>query len=146
MQEVEGSSHLADAAVVARHVVEGHGLAKLVVLAKLFRLLEQVESAIDVLLLQVVNCEDIADLAKLLACACEFTRSRAEMDLLNFQEFLQDANCFNVFALNKSSHVKISFKSVDRKVWTICSYSHEAEHGWLPLKTLTRLGEDERRS
>lgn len=35
LQEVEGRAHLADPAVVASHVIEGHGLSKLVVLAKL---------------------------------------------------------------------------------------------------------------
>ena len=36
LQEVQGSSHLANTAVVARHVVEGHGLAQFVVLTKFF--------------------------------------------------------------------------------------------------------------
>ena len=33
LQEVEGSSHLANASVVTSHVIEGHCLAKLVILA-----------------------------------------------------------------------------------------------------------------
>ena len=33
LQEVEGSSHLSNASVVACHVIEGHCLTKLIVLA-----------------------------------------------------------------------------------------------------------------
>lgn len=85
LEEVQGCAHLSNAAIVASHVVEGHGLSKLVVLAQLLRLLEEVERAVDVLLLQVVDCEDVTDFAQLLAGACELTRCRAEVHLLDLE-------------------------------------------------------------
>ena len=66
MQKIQGRSHFADAPVVASHVVERHGLTELVVFAKDLRLLQEVESTIDILLFEVVDCEDIADFAQLL--------------------------------------------------------------------------------
>ena len=108
MEEVESRSHLTDASVVTSHVIEGHSLAEFIVLTELLRLLEQVESAVDVFLFQVINCEDVADLAKLLACSCEFSRSSSEMHLLDLQELLQDANSLHIFALLQ----KIKQKSV----------------------------------
>ena len=73
LQEVESCAHFADSTIVAGHVVEGHGLTKFVVFAELFRLLQQVQSAVDVLLLEVVDGKDVTDFAELLASACEFT-------------------------------------------------------------------------
>ena len=67
LQEVERCAHLADSSIVASHVVECHGLTELVGLAQLLTLLEQVESRIDILLLQVVDGEDVANFAQLLA-------------------------------------------------------------------------------
>ena len=72
LQEVESRAHFADSTIVAGHVVEGHGLTKLVVFTELFRLLQQVQSAIDVLFLEVVDGKDVTDFAELLAGACEF--------------------------------------------------------------------------
>jgi hypothetical protein len=42
LEEVQRRPHFADPTVVASHIVEGHRLAKLIILAKFFRLLEQV--------------------------------------------------------------------------------------------------------
>lgn len=79
LQKVKGSSHFTDSSVVAGHVVEGHGLAELVVLAELFGLLEQVQGTVDVLLLQVVDCQNIADLAQLFAGSSELSGVGAEV-------------------------------------------------------------------
>ena len=73
LQEVESSAHFADSTIVAGHVVEGHGLTKLVIFTELFRLLQQVQSAVDVLLLEIVDGKDVTDFAELLASASEFT-------------------------------------------------------------------------
>jgi len=39
LQKIEGGPHLTNPAIVARHVVEGHGLPQLIVLAQLLRFL-----------------------------------------------------------------------------------------------------------
>ena len=57
--------------VVTGHVVEGHGLAEFVILTELLWLLEQVYCAVDVLFLQVVDRQDVANLAQLLAGSSE---------------------------------------------------------------------------
>ena len=72
LQEVKSSAHFANSTIVAGHVVEGHSLTKLVVFTELFRLLQQVQSAIDVFLLEVVDSKDVTDFAELLASACKF--------------------------------------------------------------------------
>ena len=88
MQEVECGSHFANASVVASHVVECHGLSQFVVLAQLLTLFEQVQSTVDVLLLQVVDGEDVADFAQLLARACEFSRRSSKMNFFDLQKLL----------------------------------------------------------
>ena len=40
LEEIQGGPHLPNTSVVASHIVEGHGLAELVVLAQLLRLLQ----------------------------------------------------------------------------------------------------------
>ena len=99
LQEIESCAHFANSTIVASHVVEGHSLTKLVVFTELFRLLQQVQSAIDVFFLEVVDSEDVADLAQLLAGSCELFRSRAKVHFLDFKELFKDANCFNILAL-----------------------------------------------
>lgn len=99
LQEVECRAHLADPAVVASHVVVGHGLAELVVLAELLTLAQKVERRVDVLLLQVVDSKDVTNFAQLLAAAREFLRVRAEVGLLDLEELLEDTDGFNVLAL-----------------------------------------------
>ena len=99
LQEVERCAHLADSPIVARHVVEGHGLTELVGLAKLLALLEQVERRVDVLLLQVVDGEDVANFAQLLARLRKFFRVRAEVGFLNFEKLLEDADGLNILGL-----------------------------------------------
>ena len=101
LQKVEGGAHFADAAVVASHIVEGHGLAEFVVLAEFLRLLQQIKRRVHVLLLQVVNGQNIANLAQLLAGAREFLRSRSKVHFLYFQKFLKDANCLYIFGLKQ---------------------------------------------
>ena len=71
LEEVERCTHLSNTAVVASHVVEGHGLTELVVLAKLLRLFQQIQRTVNVFLLQVVHGKDITNLAELLAGAGE---------------------------------------------------------------------------
>ena len=73
LQEVKSSAHFANSTIVACHVVESHSLAKLVVFTKLFRLLQQVQSAVDVLLLEIIDGKDVTDFAELLASTSEFT-------------------------------------------------------------------------
>ena len=85
LQKIESSAHFADASVVASHVVECHGLAELIVFAEFFGLLEQVEGAVDVLLFQIINSEDVADLAKLFAALRKLLRICAEMLLFYFE-------------------------------------------------------------
>ena len=63
LQEVEGGPHLSNSAVVASHIVVGHCLAELVVLAELLGLLQQVECRIYIFLLEVVNCKNVANFA-----------------------------------------------------------------------------------
>lgn len=53
--------------VVASEIVECHCLTEFVVLAKLFRLLEQIKCTIDVFLFEIVDGKDVADLAELFA-------------------------------------------------------------------------------
>ena len=67
LQKVQRSAHFADSAVVARHVVEGHGLPELVVLTQLLRFLQQVERTINIFFLEVVHSQNIANFAQLLA-------------------------------------------------------------------------------
>ena len=99
LKEVQSRSHLANASVVAGHVIEGHGLAEFVVLAQLFALLEQIERAVNILLFEVVDGQNVTDLAKLLASAREFTTCRPKVHLLYLQQLFQDADCFDIFAL-----------------------------------------------
>lgn len=99
LQEVKSGAHFADTAIVASHIVKGHGLAELVVLAQFLALLKQVKRAVDVLLLKVVDSEDVADLAQLLASTSELFRSRTEMHFLDFEELLKDADCLHILAL-----------------------------------------------
>lgn len=56
LEEVQGGPHFADSPVVTSHVVEGHGLPQLIVLAHLLGLLEEVQGRVNVFLLKVVNC------------------------------------------------------------------------------------------
>ena len=63
LEEIESSFHFVDAAVVAGHVVVGHGLTKLVILYKLLGLLQEVQGTVDVLLLEVVDSENVTDFA-----------------------------------------------------------------------------------
>ena len=79
LQEVEGGPHFTDSPVVAGHVVEGHCLTELVVLAELLGLLEEVECAVDVLFLEVVYGEDVADFAQLFAALGELFRVGTEV-------------------------------------------------------------------
>ena len=99
LQEVKCRAHLADAAVVACHVIEGHSLAELVVLTQLLRLFEQVKRAVDVLLLEVVDGQDVANLAQLLACSRELLRRCSKMYLLDLEELLEDADRLDILAL-----------------------------------------------
>ena len=99
LQEVQRRAHLTDAAVVACHVVECHSLAKLIVLTQLLGLFEEVKCAIDVLLLEVVDGQDVANLAKLLACSRELLRRCSKMYLLDLEELLEDANRLDILAL-----------------------------------------------
>ena len=101
LQEVKSSAHFANSTIVACHVVESHSLAKLVVFTKLFRLLQKVQSAVNVLLLEVVDCKDVTDFTELLASACEFARGSSEVHFLHPEELLQDSDGFNIFALHK---------------------------------------------
>ena len=63
LQEIQCRAHLTNTAVVACHVIECHSLAQFVVLTKLLRLFEKIKRAIDVLLLEVVDGQDVANLA-----------------------------------------------------------------------------------
>ena len=99
LQKVESGSHFADATVVARHVIEGHSLAELVVLAEFLALLQQIQCTVDVLFLQVVDGEDIADLAQLLASPRELFRCGAKVHFLDFEQLFEDANRLNILAL-----------------------------------------------
>ena len=101
LQEVESCAHFANSTIVASHVVEGHSLTKLIVFAELFRLLQQVQSTVDVLLLEVVDGKDVTDFAELLASACEFTRGSSEVHFLHPEELLKNSDGFNIFALHK---------------------------------------------
>ena len=56
MQEVKGSSKLANPSIIASHVVEGHSLAEFVIFTEFFGLLQQFKSAIHVVFLEIVNC------------------------------------------------------------------------------------------
>ena len=73
LQEVQGGAHLSNTSIVASHIVEGHSLAELVVLAELLRLFEQVKSTVNVFFLEVINCKDVANFTQLLARAREFS-------------------------------------------------------------------------
>ena len=106
LQEVESCAHFTDPAIIAGHIVKSHGLAKFVVFTELFRLFQQVQGTVDILFLEIVDCEDVTDLAELLASACEFTRGGSEMHLLHPEELLQDADGFNIFALHKRQQDK----------------------------------------
>lgn len=55
LEKVESRAHLSDPTIIASHIVEGHRHPQLVRLAKLLRLLEEVERTIHILFLQVVN-------------------------------------------------------------------------------------------
>jgi hypothetical protein len=99
LQEGKSKSHFADTSVVAGHVVESHSLSKLVVLTEFLGLSKEIESTVDIFLLEVVDSEDVANLAKLLATLGEFAARSAVVELLDFQKFLQNANCLNVLAL-----------------------------------------------
>ena len=99
LKEVQSRSHLPDASVVACHVIEGHGLTKLVVLAQLLTLLEQIERAVNVFLFEVVDGQDVADFAELFACARELATCRPKVHLLDLQQLLKNADCFHIFAL-----------------------------------------------
>jgi hypothetical protein len=67
LQEVQGSSHLTNSAVIAGHVVECHCLTKFIIFAEFFALLEQVKGTVDVLFLQIVDGKDVTYLTELLA-------------------------------------------------------------------------------
>ena len=56
LQEIECSTHFSYASIIASHIIKGHSHAKFIGLTKLLRLLKQIESAINILLLQVINC------------------------------------------------------------------------------------------
>lgn len=99
LQKVERCAHLSNTAVVAGHVVEGHSLTKLIVLAKLLGLLEEVERTVDIFLLEVVDGEDVANLTQLLARASEFARRGTEVHLLDLEQLFQDSDRFHIFAL-----------------------------------------------
>lgn len=88
LKEVQCRAHLANASVVAGHVIEGHGLAELVVLAQLFALFEQIERAVNVFLFEVVDGQNVTDLAQLLASAREFSTRRPKVHLLYLQQLL----------------------------------------------------------
>ena len=103
LQEVQRCSHLADSAIVASHVIESHSLSKLIIFAKLFGLLEQIKSRVDVLLLQVVHGKDVADLTQLFAGAGELLRGSSEVDLLDFEKLFKDSNSFNILALSNKN-------------------------------------------
>ncbi len=79
LQEVERCTHFADSAIIASHVIEGHRLTKFIVLAKFFAFLQKVKCTVDIFLLEVVDCKDVADLTQLLACARELSRCGAKM-------------------------------------------------------------------
>ena len=98
MEEVKCSAHLTDSPVVTGHIVKGHGLAELVILTQLLGLLEQIQRTIDVLLLQIVNSQDIAYLAQLLAGAGELARVGAIYLLFPLKQLLEHANSLNILA------------------------------------------------
>ena len=43
LQEVKGSAHFADTAIVACHVIESHCLTQFIVLTELFRLFKEIQ-------------------------------------------------------------------------------------------------------
>ena len=67
LQEVEGSTHFANSSIVTSHVIESHRHAELISLAQLLRLLQQVQGAINILFFEIVDGQNIANFAKLLA-------------------------------------------------------------------------------
>lgn len=79
LQEVERCTHFSNTAIVASHVVEGHRLTKFIVLAQFFAFLQKVKCTVNILLLEVVDCKDVADLTQLFACARELSRCCAKM-------------------------------------------------------------------
>lgn len=88
LEEVECSAHLSYASIVTGHVIECHGLSKLVVFAELLTLLEQVERAIYVFFLEIVDGQDVTDFAELFARAREFTASRTKVHFLDLKQLL----------------------------------------------------------
>jgi|TARA_B110000305_G_C19345536_1_gene591449 hypothetical protein len=74
-------------------------LTELVVLAELLGLLEEVECAVDVLFLEVIYGEDVADFAQLFAALGELFRVGTEVQLLHFKQFFEHANGLDVLAL-----------------------------------------------
>lgn len=97
LQKVEGCSHFADPPVIASHVVESHGLTQFVVFTKFLRLLEQVKGTVDILFLQVVDSQNIADLAELFAGFGELPGVGSEIHLFDLEQLLKNSNGFNVF-------------------------------------------------
>lgn len=98
LQEIEGGPHFTDSPVVAGHVVESHGLTELIVLAELLGLLEEVQGAVNVLLLKVIYCKDVADFAQLFAALGELFRVGTEVRLLHFEQFFKHADGLDVLA------------------------------------------------
>ncbi len=97
LQKVQCSAHLPNTSIVACHVVECHGHAQLVGVDKLLGLFQKVKGRVYVFFFQIIYGEDIANLAKLLAGSCEFLRVNPEMEFLETQNLLQDANRLHVF-------------------------------------------------
>lgn len=85
LQKVEGRSHFANPPVVASHVVKGHGLTQFVVFTKFFRLLKQVKGTVDILFFQVIDSQNIADLAELLAGFGELPGVGSEIHLFDLE-------------------------------------------------------------
>jgi len=63
LKEVESRLHFTNSSVVTGHIVEGHGLSELIVLAEFLRLLEEVKSTVDILFFKIINSKDVTDLA-----------------------------------------------------------------------------------
>lgn len=103
LEEVESGFHFVDAAVVAGHVVKGHRLTKLIVLHQFLWFFQEVQGTADVFFLKVVDCENVADLAALLAGTGELLRCCAEMNFFDFEKLLKDSDCFNIFALQEDT-------------------------------------------
>lgn len=97
LQKVKGSSHFTNSSIITCHIVKCHCLSQFIVFTQFFRLFQQVQCTINVFLLQVVYCKNITDFTKLFARFCELLWICSHVCFLNFEQFLQHTNGFNVF-------------------------------------------------